>query len=74
MERKRAELLQGFKEVLHRKKGIFCLSPKWALNGKGSELPFDAIEFLPEWSHCDVHEYVTVYTCQFKKEGGAGVS
>lgn len=43
MERKRAELLQGFKEVLHRKKGIFCLSPKWALNGKGSELLFDAI-------------------------------
>lgn len=67
MERK---VLRYFRDS--KRGGIFCSSSQWAHNGKGSEMPFDTIHLLQ--SQSDVHQCVILCCCQFKKNGGAGVS
>lgn len=51
------------------KRDISCSSPHWTQNGKGSELPIDALVALnPTLSHSEVQKYVIVCSCQLKKK------
>lgn len=74
--KKEVELLQGLQEVLHRERANFAHLPNEHIVARVQKdfLMSSSCSKSLEPSHSDVHAYVIVCSCHFKKDGGAGVS